>query len=155
VALLKSVTQGKEEVMTGETNLTRLIASMSPNLLNENYVFVTVPYANEALMQQIRHDAVMPMASFTEKEGYSFVFTQVHADKLHIKYEGVFACITLNVHSSLEAVGLTAAIASCLTEHNISANVIAAYFHDHVFVARKDAQSALEALHKLSKKAAV
>jgi hypothetical protein len=71
------------------------------------------------------------------------------ADEYNIPYSGVFSCITLSVHSSLDAVGLTAAVSTKLTQVNISANVIAAYYHDHVFVASKDAQRALSALNEL------
>jgi hypothetical protein len=60
-----------------------------------------------------------------------------------------FRCITLGVHSSLEAVGLTAAVSTRLTELGISANVIAAHFHDHVFVPSSEAERALDALHRL------
>lgn len=58
--------------------------------------------------------------------------------------------ITLTVHSSLDAVGLTAAFATELTRHGISANVVAGYYHDHIFVAEKDAERAVAALEALS-----
>ncbi|WP_036823971.1 ACT domain-containing protein, partial [Photobacterium sanctipauli] len=58
----------------------------------------------------------------------------------------VFKGITLTVHSSLEAVGLTAAVATRLAEYSISANVVAAYYHDHVFVPVNRAEEALQAL---------
>ncbi len=63
--------------------------------------------------------------------------------------------ITLSVHSSLEAVGLTAAVAAVLTEAGISANVVAAFHHDHVFVPAERAQDALSALQGLSERAAI
>ena len=46
----------------------------------------------------------------------------------------LFKLITLTVHSSLKSVGLTAAVTSKLAEYEISANVVAAYYHDHIFV---------------------
>jgi hypothetical protein len=55
----------------------------------------------------------------------------------------------LTVHSSLEAVGLTAAVSKALTEANISCNVVAAYYHDHIFVPVKDAKQAMRVLEKL------
>ena len=75
--------------------------------------------------------------------------TKDKADELKVEYSGVFKCITLSVHSSLDAVGLTAAVATKLTQSNISANVVAAYYHDHVFVASKDAEQALADLNAL------
>ena len=70
-------------------------------------------------------------------------------DLLSLKYNYISSWITLNIHSSLEAVGLTAAFANALKKVNISCNVVAAYFHDHIFIARKDAEKAMEALHAL------
>lgn len=136
--------------MIGETNLATLIALMDPILVDETYIFATVPYSNKKLIQRIHQDEVMPMASFTEKEGYSVIMTQTQADRLNINYERLYKCLTINIHSSLDAVGLTAAISNRLTEHNISANVLAAYFHDHIFVAKLDAEQALSALKALS-----
>ncbi|MNG35746.1 hypothetical protein D3C84_1225580 [compost metagenome] len=60
------------------------------------------------------------------------------------------AWITLQVHSSLAAVGLTAAFASALGQANISCNVIAGYHHDHLFVAQADAERALAVLRQLA-----
>jgi len=51
----------------------------------------------------------------------------------------------------LDAVGLTAAFSKALTEVNISANVIAGYYHDHIFVAKRDEDKAMKALIGLSK----
>ena len=62
-------------------------------------------------------------------------------------------CITLTVHSSLEAVGLTAAIATELAGLGISANVVAAYYHDHVFVPCAQAEQAVAGLAALGSRA--
>jgi hypothetical protein len=50
-------------------------------------------------------------------------------------------------------VGLTAAVATALARENISCNVVAAYHHDHLFVAQTDAERALGALLALSAEA--
>lgn len=71
------------------------------------------------------------------------------ADKYEVNYASVFSLISLTIHSSLDAVGLTAAISKKLADKEISANVVAAYFHDHVFVPKEKAQSAIEALYEL------
>ena len=72
------------------------------------------------------------------------------ADRMQLEYSFVAKWITLTVHSSLEAVGLTAAFSKALAEENISCNVVAGYFHDHIFINKKDAQKALIVLNKFS-----
>ena len=127
--------------MTGETDLTTLLHNLSPSLNPQDYVFCTI--ADAAYGDFAEHK---PLASFMETEGLTLVLLKSSADKAGLTYEGSFKCITLNVHSSLEAVGLTAAVATRLAEQGISANVIAAFFHDHIFVASADADRALAAL---------
>ncbi|WP_232279418.1 ACT domain-containing protein [Psychromonas ingrahamii] len=72
----------------------------------------------------------------------------MNAEKAHLKYEAVFKCITLMVYFSLEAIGLTAAVASKLVEKKISANVIAAYYHDHFFAQAEKSEMATTALNE-------
>jgi hypothetical protein len=130
--------------MSGETNLTKLIASMAPTLTENEYVFGildNIDYTQLALLN--------PIGTFQEKEGLTIIVAKHKADEFNIAYSGVFKCITLNVHSSLDAVGLTAAVSTKLTQSNISANVVAAYYHDHVFIASKDAEKALAELNDL------
>lgn len=139
--------------MPGETNLSALIKSMDPILLEGSFVFVSIPYNEQETLGMLFSSSTLPMGTFTENEGYSVILKEQEASKLGLSFDGLFACITLNIHSSLDAVGLTAAIATCLSEHNISANVVAAYFHDHVFIAQEDASRALQALQALSAQA--
>jgi hypothetical protein len=130
--------------MFGEKNLTKLIASMTPVLSENEYVFGTLKS-----YQQHQLTLLNPISTFQEKEGLTVIVEKEKADELNIAYSGVFKCITLNVHSSLDAVGLTAAVSTKLTQSNISANVVAAYYHDHVFIASKDAEKALSDLNAL------
>lgn len=131
--------------MSGEKKLTKLIASMRPILTENEYVFGTLKtYSVEGLA------LLNPISTFQEKEGLTVVVQKEKADEYKIPYSGVFRCITLNVHSSLDAVGLTAAVSTKLTQSHISANVIAAYYHDHVFIASKDAEKALLKLNELT-----
>ena len=91
-----------------------------------------------------------PLASFSEAEGLSLLISQGRADAEGLDYQGVFKGITLRVHSSLDAVGLTAAVSYCLAGRGIPANVIAARYHDHVFVPQDKATEALEHLQALA-----
>ncbi|MCZ2723154.1 ACT domain-containing protein [Marinomonas sp. 15G1-11] len=131
--------------MSGEKNLQKLISSMTPVLLDKEFIYGTLSEPSLELLTKLT-----PMGTFHEEEGLTVILEKSIADEFNITYQGVFKCITLNVHSSLDAVGLTAAVATKLTELNISANVVAAYYHDHIFVALKDADSALQGLKALS-----
>ncbi|WP_372882215.1 ACT domain-containing protein [Psychromonas sp.] len=130
--------------MSGEKDLAKLIASMMPVLAENEYVFATLEHHDYQQLEQLS-----PIGTFHEQEGLTVIVRKEKADELHIVYSGVFKCITLNVHSSLDAVGLTAAVSGKLTQANISANVVAAYYHDHVFIASKDAEKALAELNDL------
>ena len=130
--------------MTGETDLGKMLAALRPQLRDEQYVFCTMANGRYG-----DHPEMEPIASFMEAEGLTLVIPQSRADEHGIVYEGVFRCITLSVHSSLAAVGLTAVVATQLAKHAISANVIAAFYHDHVFVSAHHADAALAALQAL------
>lgn len=131
--------------MSGEKELSLLLASMCPSLDDKDYVFTTVSDVN-ALMQS----GIQPKAMFVENEGTTLVLTVADAQLVQLPFTGKYRCITLNVHSSLEAVGLTAAVATALAKVNISANVIAAYYHDHIFVPEAKASQALDTLLALT-----
>lgn len=132
--------------MTGIKNLNDLLASMQPELADKVFVFCTVTGQLEQYL------ALEPIATFMEQEGLTLVLTKDKADKANLAYEGLFQQITLTVHSSLDAVGLTAAVSTKLASKGISANVIAAYYHDHIFVSNDKAEQALSALRELSNK---
>lgn len=131
--------------MTGETDLKQLISSMSPQLHDGDYVFVSVDAADLARIP--RGDAI---CEFQEAEGTTLIVAKSIADAHQLSYDYTAAWITLTVHSSLEAVGLTACFAGELAKHDISCNVVAAYYHDHIFVDKKDAAKAMQTLQQLT-----
>ena len=92
--------------MTGETDLTTLLADLRPELRDGRYVFVTADALVDAVAQ----------ASVVEPEGLSLVVCQEDADRLGLRYDFVAKWIMLTVHSSLSAVGLTAAVSAALAE---------------------------------------
>ena len=132
--------------MTGERDLEKLLKSMSPELLNGDYVFCTFPDA-----QYGDYSELEPIAVINESEGLTMIVPKPKADERNISYESVFRGITLTIHSSLDAIGLTAAFSNKLTEQGISANVIAGYYHDHIFVQSELAEKAIEALNELAR----
>ena len=129
--------------VTGETNLKALLTSMSPTLVDTDWVFAVV---GEEDAVRLTPNAI---ASFREAEGLTLVLPQAAADDLK-NVSAPMSRITLEVHSSLEAVGLTAAVAGALAEAGISANVVAAYYHDHIFVPKASADRALAVLQALT-----
>ena len=130
--------------MTGEKDLEKLLASLAPRLMDDDFVFCTIKDATYGDYAELS-----PLASFSEDEGLALVLKKENADKAGLKYEAIFKCITLNVHSSLEAVGLTAAVSRRLAERGVSANIMAAYYHDHILVPAEKAADALSALIEL------
>lgn len=131
--------------MSGETNLDQLLSNMSPELRQGDYVFCVSNATNYDAINKIR-----PFACIYESEGMTLVVLKETAHRFGLDYEQTFGCITLNVHSSLEAVGLTAAVSTALTDHQISANIIAGFYHDHIFVPTEFAARALDILSRLS-----
>ena len=135
--------------MHPETDLSALLAGLRPKLQAEKYVFCSVPEDKEQACW-----SAQPLATFREDEGLSVVLAQAKADALGLAYSSVHKCIQLEVYSSLDAVGLTAAVATALAGADISANVIAATHHDHILVPEQHATRALTVLQALSKDSA-
>lgn len=131
--------------MTGETDLQNLISQMRPMLDPEPYVFCT--FAGRSLQDLADYD---PVGLFCETEGVTAILPLERARELGLAEAEWYRRITLTVHSSLEAVGLTAAVSAVLADNGIPANVVAAFFHDHVFVPEEKAEAALQVLRDLS-----
>ncbi|MDH4561957.1 ACT domain-containing protein [Pseudomonas sp. BN411] len=129
--------------MAGETALSTLIRNMSPQLNPGQFVFCTLDDA-------ARLQGSVPLGSFREQEGLTVILERDEADRLNLSYDYTAAWITLQVHSSLSAVGLTAAFAAALAQAGVSCNVVAGYFHDHLFVASEDAERAVSTLRALA-----
>ncbi|MBP46963.1 MAG: transporter [Myxococcales bacterium] len=131
--------------MNAHRELNELLAKLKPQLLDGPFVFCTL---DEQAMPAASN--LQPRASVMEPEGLSVVLTEAQARDLGLPYEGVFRCITLTVQSSLEAVGLTAAVATALADDGIAANVIAGRHHDHLLVPQAQASEAMQTLRRLS-----
>jgi len=125
--------------MNGETNVQLLIKNMQPELQAGAYVFAQVDDLSMIDIHRV-------IGLFKEKEAYTVIVEKHIADEWKLSYQYEAAWIILTVHSSLEAVGLTAAFSNALSNAGISCNVVAAFYHDHVFVDVKDAAKAMEVL---------
>ncbi|MFJ5960005.1 N-acetyltransferase [Pseudarthrobacter oxydans] len=128
--------------MSGEKNLEALLAAMHPVQRGGEYVYAMWP-DGRPLVPGIE-------AAVREAEGLTVVLPRAVADREGLGYDFVGAWITLEVHSALEAVGLTAAVSKALAEARISCNVLAGFHHDHLLVPVADAPRALEVLAGLS-----
>ncbi len=129
--------------MSGEKDLQQLLKSMKPELNSGDYVFCKVENLKDIDLDKIE-------MFFKEKEAITLILKKEIAASLHLDYSVIMSWITLTVHSSLEAIGLTAAFSKALSENEISCNVVAAYYHDHIFVNKKDAEKAIEILNLFS-----
>jgi hypothetical protein len=162
--------------MTGETNLATLLKTAKPEHIPGDYVFCTVADAGAVAQAGMVVGAVAQagivagagagidaaamsgagvvpageiVMQFKEREGTTLIVHKELADRLQLEYSFVAAWITLTVHSSLAAVGLTAAFSTALASRGISCNVVAAYYHDHIFVDKRDLEAAMEVLRGL------
>jgi uncharacterized protein len=136
---------------TGETNLSKLLASLTTTLHPDHFVFTTFPELTDIASTGLSYSAIQ--ASIRESEGLT-VITTSEAARQH-GLPSVYACrkITLNVHSSLEAVGFMAAIAARLKDAGISVNPVSGYYHDHLFVPEEKAEEAVAILEELAEEA--
>jgi uncharacterized protein len=123
-------------------DLAKLCAAMEPEMAPSTYVYCSFP------------DFVLPaglsaLSTFRESEGLSAVLDLRDAERYRLSYTFKSRLITLNVHSSLEAVGFLAVLSAQLARARIPCNAIAGYFHDHILVPDERADEALIALRAI------
>jgi uncharacterized protein len=122
----------------GERDLDILLIHMDPVLDDREYVYASIP---DLLPEAI--------CVFRETEGVTLILPRTDAERRGIPFTYPCRRITLTIHSSLEAVGLFAAVTKRLAERGIGVNAVSGYYHDHLFVRTEDAVRALEALEQL------
>lgn len=129
--------------MSKDNNIYTLLANLSPQLNEGKYVFVTTELINHVPLTEI-------ISLIQEDEGFSLILKKEVADRLNLQYSYVASWITLSLSTSLDAVGLTAAFSNELAKNKISCNVVAGFYHDHIFVDHKDTKAALSVLNSMS-----
>ncbi|WP_108882306.1 ACT domain-containing protein [Anderseniella sp. Alg231-50] len=129
--------------MSGETNLNELLKSLSAQLVEGVYVFATLP--DDSIPENIT-----PRMVFREAEGITLVLRKTEAEACGLACEFPCRMITLDVHSSLEAVGFIAHIASELARHDMGVNPVSGFFHDHLFVPEGREQDAMRILERIA-----
>lgn len=130
--------------MEGESNLDKLIRTLNPKHNPGDFVFCVIDDLSRLNLSEV-------VMYFKEDEGDTVIIKKELADRLSLQYSFIAAWITLTVHSSLAAVGLTSAFSSALSARGISCNVVAAFCHDHIFVDKKDKNAAMDVLFELTR----
>lgn len=115
-----------------------MIAGMAPVLDDQSYSF--------AVLGEGEEPPEVAFALVREAEGITVISPALDTEK-----SSSFARITLQVHSDLVGVGLTAAVSSALAERGIACNVIAGFYHDHLFVPWDRREQAMQVLQALAK----
>ena len=135
------------KVLETTKNISILLATMQPSLDPTIYVFLTT----KSPLYSLPLSTLQPQLIVQEEEGTTFVTTESLATS-HGFNEPTFPCkkISLTIHSSLEAVGLIAAITNRLKDHSISTNVVSGFFHDHIYVPAGRAGDAMLVLESIS-----
>lgn len=130
--------------MPGETDLQKLLGSMSPELVPGIFVFATLPAGAPIPV------GINPVMIFREREGDTLILPEEEARAAELSSAFRSRMITLNVHSALDAVGFLAAITTRLAGAGMGVNPVSAYFHDHLFVPADRAEEALAILQALA-----
>ena len=129
--------------MVGETNLDVLLSSMTAKLVDGLYVFVT-------LKDRVVPAALEPRMMFMEAEGTTLILTKEEAEAAALDYEFPCRMITLEIHSSLEAVGFLARITTELAKAKMGVNPVSGFYHDHLFVPDGRQDDAMRILQTLA-----
>lgn len=132
--------------MSGETNLNALLKTLKAKLVDGTYVFVTISAADEP-------QGLNPRMRFVESEGVSLILLKSEAEAHNLTFEFPSRMITLDVHSSLEAVGFMAVIATELAKENMGVNPVSGFYHDHIFVPEGREEDALKVLERIAREA--
>lgn len=126
--------------MPGETDLKKLLGSISPELMPGVFVFATLPPGAP------RPAGINPIMIFREREGETLIVLEDEANLAGLSGTFRSRMITLNVHSGLDAVGFLAAITGRLAAADMGVNPVSGYFHDHLFLPADRATDAMAIL---------
>ncbi len=128
--------------MDGETDLQIILANLTVSRRPGTFVVANV---GEPVAIGDGVEAVL-----AESEGVTVVAAKDVADRNGWEYGFEAHWLTINVHSSLSAVGLTAEVSRALAAHGIAANVLAGFYHDHILVPSCRVGEAIAVLETLS-----
>ena len=128
--------------MSGEINLSALLSTLSCKLHDGVFVFATLPNGHVP-------NGLDEVMRFRETEGTTLILSEAVAKSHSIPFEFRCRMITLNVHSSLEAVGFIAKIATALASKGMGVNPVSGFYHDHLFLPVGRENDALQVINGL------
>jgi hypothetical protein len=135
--------------MTAVRETNAMIAGMAPVALSGRWHFCTVA-ADDPRCDRLR---LIARATLDETEGWSLILDEAAAVAEGMTTDMPMTQISLEVHSALDGIGLTAAISKALTEAELPCNIVAGYHHDHIFVPSGRADEAVALLRARAKEA--
>ena len=124
----------------GETSLSKLLSTLTTTLHPTTYVFATI--SDPAKLPPLSEVQLF----FREAEGVTVITSREYAEGHRLEYFFPCRMITLNVTSSLEAVGFMAVLATRLATRNMGVNPVSGFYHDHLFVPLGREEEALQVL---------
>jgi hypothetical protein len=128
--------------MSGSTDLKQTLKSLKVSCDDIQYSFTSIKDESKVSREKV-------LATFHENGQLAVIAPKDYLDELGIENEGPYAKLTIEVHTSLELVGLSAVMATKLADNGISANVVSAFYHDHVFVQYQFREKAIRLLESL------
>jgi hypothetical protein len=127
----------------GARDLKAILSSLTVSRREGTYVYVS------------ESSVALPDAAATiqEDEGTTLVVERGEAERLGLRWTFASVWLTVEVHTSLDAVGVIAALAAALCEAEIPCNVLAGYYHDHFLVPVERADEAEAVLESIRQRA--
>ena len=126
-----------------KSSLNELLREMEPEVDPDEFVYCTVPSG------MMRSSQIEATCRFSENEGDTLILRRSEAERNKLAFTLPSQKITVHVHSSLEAIGFIARVATELAKHGIGANCVSAFYHDHLFVQADEGERALRILREL------
>lgn len=128
--------------MAGERDLVKILASMQVQRRDEPVAVVSI---DEPVSLGDGVEALI-----AEAEGTTAVVTLAEAKRRNWPVDFTAAWLTIDVHTALDGVGLTAALSTALADGGIACNILAGYFNDHLLVPIDQANDAIQIIEALA-----